>query len=86
VGVGFGGQLGESGQKFAVLPISIARLVIFDFEPPHGGSLAWDGIDSPEGAVRGVERRRFGMKVASHVAVQWQGVIEVRSIDLLTSV
>jgi hypothetical protein len=59
---------------------SIARLVIFDFEAPHGGSLAWDGIDSPDDAVRGVERRRFGMKVASHVADPWQGVIQIRSI------
>jgi hypothetical protein len=85
-GRGFGGQLGESGQKFAVLPIFIAQLVIFDLEAPHGGSLAWDSIDSLDDAVRGVERRRFGMKVASHVADQWQGVIEVRPIDLLTSV
>jgi hypothetical protein len=85
-GGGFGGQLGESGQKFTILPISIAQLVIFDFEASHGGSLAWDGIDSPDDAVRGVERRRFGMKVASRVADQWQGVIEIRPIDLLTSV
>jgi hypothetical protein len=84
-GRGFGGQFGESGQEFAVFPISIAPLVIFDFAAPEGGSLAWDGIDSPDDAVRGVERRRFGMKVASYVADQRQRVIELRSIDLLTS-
>jgi hypothetical protein len=46
-GRGFGGQLGESAQKFTILPISIAQLVIFNSEALHGGSLAWDGIDSP---------------------------------------